>query len=263
MDLKMKGKRALIAASSRGLGYACACALASEGAWVAINGRDPEQLLKAGNLLRKKYHENVITIPGDVSDPLVPGEMISKVITSWGGLDILITNAGGPPPGLFINHDDYAWDKAIELSLMSHVRLIRFALPHLLKSNSASVLTITSISVKQPIPNLVLSNSIRAATAALTKSLALELGDQGIRFNSILPAWTMTERVQELLINRSRQNGTTLEEETRKQASDSPFNRLGTPEEFANVAAFLVSPAASYVTGVLLTVDGGTYRATI
>lgn len=263
MDLKLKEKRALIAASSRGLGYACACALASEGAWVAINGRDPEQLEKAGNLLRKDYQAKVLTISGDVSDPLVPGEMVSKVIASWGGLDILITNAGGPPSGPFVDHDDNAWEKAFELTLMSHVRLIRSALPHLKKSNHASVLTITSISVKQPIPNLVLSNSIRAATAALTKSLALELGDQGIRFNSILPAWTMTERVQELLFYRSRQNSTSVEEETRKQASESPFNRLGTPEEFANVAAFLVSPAASYVTGVLMTVDGGTYKATI
>jgi len=145
---------------------------------------------------------------------------------------------------------------------MSHVRLIRAALPYLRQSKAASVLTITSYSVKQPIPNLVLSNSIRSATTGLTKSLALELGKDGIRFNSILPAWTDTERVQELLAARAKLNGTTVEEELWKQTIDSPFGRMGTPEEFANAAVFLLSPAASYVTGVMLSVDGGMYKGT-
>jgi 3-oxoacyl-[acyl-carrier protein] reductase len=146
---------------------------------------------------------------------------------------------------------------------MSHVRLIRAALPHLKQSKAASVLTVTSYSVKQPIPNLVLSNSIRAATVGLTKSLALELGAAGIRFNSILPAWTETERVYDLMKFRAAQNGTTVEEEIAKQSQDSPLGRMGTPEEFANAAVFLVSPAASYITGVMLTVDGGMYKGTL
>ena len=156
-----------------------------------------------------------------------------------------------------------AWQKAIDLSLMSHVRLIRAALPHLKQSKAASVLTVTSVSVKQPIANLILSNSIRAATIGLTKSLALELGAAGIRFNSILPAWTETERVAELMAFRAGQNGTTVEEEVVKQSQDSPLGRMGTPEEFANAAVFLVSPAASYITGVMLTVDGGMYKGTL
>jgi 3-oxoacyl-[acyl-carrier protein] reductase len=125
------------------------------------------------------------------------------------------------------------------------------------------VLTVASYSVKQPLPNLVLSNSIRAATVGLTKSLALELGSQGIRFNSILPAWTETERVYELMSFRAKQNGTTVEEEIAKQSKDSPLGRMGRPEEFANAAVFLVSPVASYITGVMLTVDGGMYKGTL
>jgi 3-oxoacyl-[acyl-carrier protein] reductase len=130
-------------------------------------------------------------------------------------------------------------------------------------SNAASVLTITSYSVKQPIPNLVLSNSVRAATVGLTKTLALELGNEGIRFNSILPGWTETERVVELMTHRAKINQTTVEEEIAKQSRDSPLGRMGRPEEFANAAIFLVSPAASYITGVMLTVDGGMYKGTL
>ena len=128
---------------------------------------------------------------------------------------------------------------------------------------AASVLTVTSYSVKQPIPNLVLSNSIRAATVGLTKTLALELGASGIRFNSILPGWTETERVTELMSFRARQNGTTMEEEIARQSKDSPLGRMGTPQEFANAAVFLLSPAASYITGVMLAVEGGMYKGTL
>ena len=156
--------------------------------------------------------------------------------------------------------DDETWQKAVDLSFLSHVWLIRAALPHLRRSQAASVLTITSVSVKQPIPNLILSNSIRAATVGLTKSLALELGTEGIRFNSILPSWTETERVTELMNARAKTNATTIEEERVKQAKESPLGRMARPEEFAYVAVFLLSPAASYLTGVMLPVDGGMYK---
>jgi 3-oxoacyl-[acyl-carrier protein] reductase len=145
---------------------------------------------------------------------------------------------------------------------MSHVRLIKAALPYLRKSDSASVLTITSYSVKQPIPNLLISNSVRAATAGLTKTLALELGKEGIRLNSILPGWTETERVEELMSARAQANQTSVEEEKRKQVEAVALQRMAQPEEFANAAVFLVSPAASYITGVLLNVDGGTILGT-
>ncbi len=140
---------------------------------------------------------------------------------------------------------------------MSHVRLIRAALPHLRKSDSPSVLTFTSYTVKQPLPNLVLSNSVRAATVGLTKSLAMELGKENIRFNSIMPGWTMTERVEELMAFRAKNNNTTVEEEIAKQTAEIPLGRVGQPQEFANAAVFLVSPAASFIHGVSLAVDGG------
>jgi 3-oxoacyl-[acyl-carrier protein] reductase len=202
-------------------------------------------------------------LTGDVSDPQVPSGLVGEAASAFGGLDILVTNAGGPPAGAFESLDEAAWQKAIDLSLMSHVRLIQAALPYLRLSKAASVLTITSYSVKQPIPNLVLSNSIRAATVGLTKSLALELGSAGIRFNSILPSWTETERVNELMKARAAQNRTTPEQEIARQAQESVLGRMARPEEFANAAVFLVSPAASYLTGVMLTVDGGTYKGTL
>jgi 3-oxoacyl-[acyl-carrier protein] reductase len=177
-------------------------------------------------------------------------------------LDLLFTNSGGPPPLSFEEVNEETWQHAIDLAFMSHVRLIRAALPHLRKSDAPSVLTVTSVSVKQPIPSLVLSNSVRAATVGLTKTLALELDSDGIRFNSILPSWTMTERVKQLLADRADRKGTTVDQEIQSQNEQSALGRMGTPQEFANTAAFLLSPAASYITGVMLTVDGGSYKGT-
>jgi 3-oxoacyl-[acyl-carrier protein] reductase len=263
MDLQLKNKSALVLGASRGLGYVTARQLALEGCRVAINSRDQARIEAAARQLSAETGVQAVGLAGDVSDPSIPAKLVEAVVEAFGGLDILITNAGGPPAGAFESFDDPSWEKAIDLSLMSHVRFIRAALPELRKSKAASVLTITSYSVKQPIPNLVLSNSIRAATVGLTKTLALELGKDGIRFNSILPGWTETERVVELMTSRARDKGTTVDEETRKQAADSPLGRLGQPQEFANAAVFLVSPAASYITGTMLAVDGGTYKGTL
>ena len=263
MDLGLKDKKALVTGASRGLGFAVAKTLAGEGCIVAINSRTSENITASAQALSAQAKNQVFGLAGDVSDPKVPEQLIRSAYEKLGGLDILVCNAGGPPPGSFESFDEATWQKAIDLSFMSHVRLIKAALPHLRKSNAASVLTITSYSVKQPIPNLVLSNSIRAATVGLTKSLALELGKDGIRFNSILPAWTETERVEELMSARAKSNGTTVDEEVAKQAKDSVMGRMASPQEFANAAVFLVSPAASYITGVMLSVDGGMYKGTL
>lgn len=260
MDLGLKDKRALVTAASRGLGYATAKCLVHEGVHTAINSRDSKRINASAETLRNEANVDVIGIAGDVSDPATPTQIIEKAVSFLGGLDILVTNSGGPPTGRFEDFDDETWEQAIQLTFLSHLRLIRAALPHLRQSNSASVLTVTSYSVKQPIPNLVLSNSIRAATVGLTKTLALELGQEGIRFNSILPAWTETERVYELMSQRAKINKSTVEAEIDKQAKDSPLGRMGQPHEFANAAVFLVSPAASYINGLMLTVDGGMYK---
>jgi 3-oxoacyl-[acyl-carrier protein] reductase len=262
MDLGLKNKRALVASSSRGLGYAAALLLAKEGCRVAVNSRDEANAKRAAGQIHRETGAHVEGFAGDASLPDVPEKLIQKTVEAFGGLDILITNAGGPKSGSIDVLDDAAWQKGIDLCLMSHVRLIKAALPHLRKSDSASVLTITSYSVRQPIPNLLISNSVRAATAGLTKTLALELGREGIRLNSILPGWTVTERVEELMSARAQANQTSVEEEKRKQVEAVALQRMAQPEEFANAAVFLVSPAASYITGVLLNVDGGTILGT-
>lgn len=263
MDLQLRDKRAFVAGSSRGLGFATALTLAREGCQVAVNSRHPENARTAADMISRATGTHAHPFAADVGDVSAAQQLIQSAVEALGGLDILITNAGGPPAGSFELFDEATWQKAVDTSFMSHVRLIRAALPHLRKSESPSVLTITSYTVRQPVPNLVLSNSVRAATVALTKSLALELGRENIRFNSIMPGWTQTERVVELMTFRAQNNGTTLEEETARQTTEIPLGRLGQPQEFANAAVFLVSPAASFIHGVSLAVDGGIIKATM
>lgn len=262
MDLGLKDKCAFVAGSSRGLGFATALTLAREGCKVAVNSREEDKAKDAAKKITSETGIQAYGFAGDVSEASAADRLINSVAEALGGLDILITNAGGPPAGSFEVFDEETWQKAVDTSLMSHVRLIRAALPHLRKSSAPSVLTITSYTVKQPLPNLVLSNSVRAATVGLTKSLALELGKDGIRFNSILPGWTQTERVMELMAFRAKNNNTTVEEESAKQTAEIPLGRMGRPQEFANAAVFLVSQAASFIHGVALAVDGGIIKGT-
>ena len=257
MDLQLKDKIVFIAGSSQGLGFAIAQLLLEENAKVIINGRSEEKLNNAYAELSKISSKSVFKFQGDVVNKDFPEKLFKYINSEFGRLDVLITNAGGPPPASFENISDDLWQSAFELSFLSHVRLIRTLLPLLRFSESPNVLTITSYSVKQPIPNLVLSNSIRAATVGLTKTLSLELGKDNIRFNSILPGWTKTERVKSLMQNRAKANETTIDEEINLQAKESPLGRMAEPGEFASVATFLVSPRASYLTGTMLSVDGG------
>lgn len=258
MDLGLNGKVALITAASAGLGFATAMELVQEGARVVICGRNEERLEEAVAKLQAVAGEGAVTGQvADVADMSEGRQLVSLTVETFGGLDVLVTNAGGPPGGGFDSFDLTAWQKAVDLTLMSAVNLIREALPHLRNSGVGSILTITSTAAKQPISSLVLSNAIRPAVLGLTKSLSQELGPDNIRVNSILPGWTETDRVTNLLAYNAEKNGTTPEAEAAKISAAIPLGRIGQPEEFGRVAAFLVSPAAGYVSGVMLQVDGG------
>ncbi len=261
MDLKLKNKVALITGSSKGLGFATAEELLNEGARVVICSRNQDHLSDAlSNFVSKGFDNNaILSCVTDVSDPSQIKSLIQKTIDHFGQLDILITNAGGPPPGPFDSHNLDIWKKAINQTLLGTVELIQQALPHLSKSHSPAILTISSISAKQPLPNMIIGNTLRSALIGLTKTLSNELGPQGIRVNSILPGWTKTERSQELLAHTAEENERSLESEYADKESKIPLRRIGQPSEFAKVATFLVSPATSYVTGTMILVDGGLY----
>ena len=263
MDLGLKDARVLVAASSRGLGRATARRFSLEGASVVVNGRDAAELEATASAIQQETGNTVFAVAGDLTVPDDVGRVIEQAVNHLGGLDILVTNAGGPPPGSFESVPLEAWEKAFHLNVMSAVLLIRGALPYLKQSDRAAILTITSVSVKQPLDNLILSNSVRMGVAGLTKSLAFELGPQGIRVNSILPGWTRTERVTELMTDRAARQGISVEEAIERQAAGAPLGRMGEPEEFANVAVFLCSPAAGYVHGAMIPVEGGSIRTTL
>lgn len=260
MDLGLKNKKAVVTGASRGLGYAVSCGLAYEGVDLTINSRDEQSLNKSMKEIQAQTPIQVHAVAGDVSSADFCNRLIQESAQLMGGIDLLVTNSGGPKTGKFETKSDEDWMEAINLCFFSHIRLIRAALPYLRLSKSPSVLTITSISAKQPIPDLIFSNTLRAGLLGLTKTLSQEIGSGGIRFNSILPGWTKTDRALSLLKDRSVKNNTSQEVEMQKQAEATSFKRLATPEEFANVAVFLLSPAASYLTGVMLPVDGGSYK---
>lgn len=263
MELGLQGLRALVTAASRGLGAATARQLSLEGARVAICSRDAERIAATAARISAESGQRVIPLTADVSDPQAATRLVTEAVDALGGLDILITNAGGPPSGPFAALGVEAWEAAVQTTLLSAVRLIQAALPYLRASRHPAILTLTSYSAKQPIPNLVLSNSLRAAVIGLTKTLAGELGPEGIRVNSIMPGWTRTERVTELMEARARQKGTDIETEIAAQVAAIPLRRMADPEEFARVAAFLCSPAASYIHGAMIPVDGGAILAAL
>lgn len=262
MDLGLRGARVLVTAASQGLGAATARQFSREGAHVVICSRRLDALQEVAGEIVAETGQPVFTFACDVTQPQEIERLIKNAVTSLGGLDVLVINAGGPPAGTFDAFDLEGWQSAVDLTLMSAVCLVQEALPHLKASSRASVLAITSISTKQPVENLTLSNAIRPAVVGLMKTLSLEMGSMGIRFNSILPGVTETERIDALMSARAEKFGTTVEDERAQASASVPLGRLGTAEEFANVAVFLCSGAAGYVNGVALLVDGGATRGT-
>lgn len=261
MDLQLRGKVALVTASSKGLGRAVATALAGEGAAVAIVSRSRENIEAAADEIRQTTGAEVLPLVGDVANAGGPEAMVAATVERFNRLDILVCNAGGPPGGDFMDLDDHAWAQAFELTLMSVIRLVRAAIPHFERAGGGRIVNVASSSIRQPIPGLVLSNVYRPALAGLFKHLSAELASRGILVNTVAPGRIATERVESIDRARAARKGVTPEEVRRQVEATIPLGRYGEPEEFARVVAFLASGANTYVTGQSIIVDGGMVRS--
>lgn len=259
MDLGLKDRVALVAAASKGLGYGVARALAREGARVSICSRSAENVRAAAEQLAAETGALVMGVPCDVTDGVALQAWVDQIVAAWGHVDALLVNAGGPPAGLFVELSDAQWQAAFELNVLSAVRLIRAALPHM--RPGSAIVTITSAAAREPVARLALSNVMRAGVAGLVKTLADELAPQGIRVNNLLPGRLDTERVAQLDQHTADKLGITFDEARARAVASIPLGRLGTIDEFGAAAAFLLSPAASYITGASLRVDGGMMRS--
>ena len=257
MDLGLKDKVALVAAGSRGLGRAVAAELAAEGASLVLCAREPQTLSETAAAIADTHGAHVLAVPADVTAI----DDIKRVVESgnerFGRIDILVTNAGGPPAGRFEQLTREQWERAIKLTLLSAVELAREVLPGMRNRRWGRILNITSIAVKQPVENLMLSNSLRAGLTGFARTLANEVAAEGITVNNILPGYTRTERLEELAQMMAEKQGISPAEFRGKWEKEIPMGRLGEPREFAALAAFLVSERASYITGTSIQVDGG------
>ncbi|NUH82800.1 SDR family oxidoreductase [Bacillus firmus] len=260
MDFGLEGKTALVIASSQGLGKAIAAQLVNEGANVMLTSRDEEKLLKVKEQLQQEGKGNVSFFRCDITKPGDIKALVQKTRDDFGGIDILINNAGGPPGGTFDAFDDEDWQKAFELNLLSYIRLIREVLPDLKKAGGR-IINIASSSIKQPIPGLILSNTFRLGVVGLAKSLAEELAPYNILVNTVAPGRVATDRVAFLDQLKADKQGVSKEEVEKASKKQIPLGRYGDPEEFAKVVTFLASDASSYVTGSSLLVDGGMVKS--
>lgn len=263
MNLGLTNKVAMVAGASRGLGYAVARALAEEGAQISIASRDANAVGAAGKKIEEETGARVLAVATDVSSAQAIEHWHQKTIDRFGGIDLLFTNSGGPPPGATLSFDDAGWQRAFELLLMSAVRMVRLAVPSMAARGGGSIVLPTSSSVKEPIANLALSNILRASVASLSKTLANELVGQKIRVNHLIPGRISTDRLRELDESNSKRAGISIEEQQKKMMQTIPMARYGDPKEFASAAVFLFSDAASYITGATLQADGGQMRGVL
>ncbi len=253
MDLGLAGARALVGGGSGGLGGAIAAVLRAEGAQVGLTARTKDRLEAAAARL------DAIALPADLSSPEGPADAVAAAVAAFGGLDLLVVNSGGPPPGRFEDLDEAAWQTAIDGTLWSALRLIRAALPHLRDGRDPAILVLLSSSVREPIPGLTASNLLRPGLAGLIKSLVDEIVP--VRINGLAPGRLATDRIAQIDAARARTTNLPVEEIQRQTLARIPLGRYGDPLELGRVGAFLLSPAASYVTGAIVPVDGGMIRA--
>lgn len=261
MDLGLKGKIAIVTASSRGIGRATAEILAAEGARITICARTAAAVTSAAEQIRGRTGAEVLALEADVTRAEDIERIVARTVEAYGTVNILVNNAGGPPPGTFDTLGDSEWQAGFELTLLSVIRMTRAVLPHMRRVGGGAIVNLQSTSVKAPIDNLMLSNAIRTGVIGLAKSLSLELAKDGIRVNNVLPGAIMTDRLREMLALQSTRSGKSVEELVRLREAAIPLGRLGEPEDLGNMIAFLVSERARYVTGVTVQVDGGMVRS--
>jgi 3-oxoacyl-[acyl-carrier protein] reductase len=260
MELGLKGRVAAVAAASRGLGRATARALAAEGVSVGLCGRDAARIQEAAATISQETGSRTLAVVADVGRGEDCARFVEETVRAFGRLDILVTNTGGPRPGGFEGVGPADWETAFRVTLANVVHLVGAAVPHMKRNGWGRIVNITSLSTKQPIEGLVLSNAFRPAIAGLAKTLAGELGPHGILVNSVCPGYTRTDRLEELANVRAQAAGSTPEAILSKLVESVPLGRVAEPEEFAAVVAFLCSERASFVTGATIPVDGGACR---
>jgi 3-oxoacyl-[acyl-carrier protein] reductase len=259
MDLNLTDKVALVTAASKGLGKAAAFALAREGAAVALAARS-ELVEKAAEEIRRATGGRALAVRADLTVAADVQTLVGRTLAEFGRIDILIVNAGGPKPGGFLALRPEDWEAAFQLTVMSAIRLCYAVLPRMLERGGGSIVATQSYTIKQPMPNLILSNALRLAVIGLMKSLADEVGPKGIRVNTINPAWTYTDRVAQLMADRAQRAGTTPDQEAAKAVAELPLGRMATVEEYGRAVAWLASPAAAFIHGHALLFDGGVVR---
>jgi 3-oxoacyl-[acyl-carrier protein] reductase len=260
MDLGIKGRVALVAASSQGIGLATAEAFAVEGCRIAMCARTDRTLQAAAEKIRRQHAAEVYAEAFDVTDPSAVSRFVAAMASRFGSVDICVTNAGGPPAKGFLAASLEDWKKAIEANFLSTVYFAHEVIPHMQRKKWGRIITITSITTKQPVTDLVLSNAVRAAVVGLVKSLANEFGKDGILVNNVGPGFTATDRLKELAKARSAATGKPEQEFLDAWAADAPVKRLGEPREVAETIVWLASDRASYITGQTVLVDGGMYK---
>lgn len=260
MKLGLRDKAVIVGGASKGIGQATALAFAQEGAKVAVCARNAEQLKESARNIQDQTGAEVFAVAGDLAQSAAADRLVDETVRRFGTVHVLVANTGGPPLGGFGDMDDAAWEAAFSLNFLSTVRLIRKVLPYMERQRWGRILSVMSMSVKEPIDGLILSNGVRPAVVGMAKTLSRQVGKHNITVNTVLPGRILTDRLKGALATRAEKAGISLEQALQNSGADVPLGRIGKPVEMANAIVFLASEAASYITGTSLQVDGGAIR---